>query len=515
MNEADTLQQLIDDGTVTASLRKNSSASHAIGALQTLLHWLGFDQQLNWEKFGADGDYGNSTAAAISAFAKRNASTANGSRLGIALAQKILLRYDSLEELKQLAGDIDRKMIERHYRRGGGDRVRIATLQTLLQHLGFAAELKWDRYGADGDYGGSTRVAVAAFAKSEGMAADGKTLTMPLAERIVSRLSPHYGENWHSPTHSTSPVPGSLSINSVLGNNNRQYLKVSDGVQQKRFGKFRLGLYTGGSQTPAQFVRSHAAELHALRITQSEIKVMIAVAENEGNLDAINTWDNAFLSFGLFQWTAGTGNGKGELPALMARIKQQHRDLFDRYYGQQGLDVTQVDPGLVRGYFSLRGITLRTPAAKAQLRSAAWAFYFWRAGQDPAVQAIEIKHALGRLDQFYDSEDYKVDNRYRVAELVTSEYGVGLILDNHVNRPAYVKPCLSRALQQTGLTKPGDWGSAEERRLIEAYLEIRVNHGSSPMTDAGKRARVTKKYLTDGTISDRRGSFKRSSSATR
>ena len=297
------------------------------------------------------------------------------------------------------------------------------------------------------------------------------------------------------------------------GNNNRQYLKVSDGVHQKQFSKFRLGLYTTGSQKPAGFVASHADKLRALKVTQSEINVMIAVAENEGNLDAINTWDNAFLSFGLFQWTAGTGSGKGELPALLARIKDEDRDLFDKYCGQHGLDVTEVTPGLVYGYFSLRGSKIKTPAAKAQLRQAPWAFYFWLAGQDPAIQAMEIKHALARLDQFYSTDRYMVDNKYRVSDLVTSEYGVGLILDNHVNRPAYVKTCLARALAQTGLRNPGAWGTEEERKLIDAYLKIRVSYGRSPMTDAEKRARVTKKYVTNGTISDRRGSFKRSSSS--
>jgi hypothetical protein len=160
-----------------------------------------------------------------------------------------------------------------------------------------------------------------------------------------------------------------------------------------------------GSQKPADFVRSHADDLRALKVSQSEINVMIAVAENEGNLDAINTWDNAFLSFGLFQWTAGTDSGQGELPALLARVKEEDRDLFDKYCGQHGLDVTDVTPGLVRGYFSLRGKKIRTASDKAQLREAPWAFYFWLAGQDPAVQAMEIKHALGRLDQFYDTRN--------------------------------------------------------------------------------------------------------------
>ena len=161
------------------------------------------------------------------------------------------------------------------------------------------------------------------------------------------------------------------------------------------------------------------------------------------------------------------------------------------------------------GYFSLRGTTIKTPAAKEQLRQATWAFYFWLAGQDPAIQAIEIKHALGRLDQFYSTERYRVDNKHLVSDLVTSEYGVGLILDQHVNRPAHVKTCLAKALAQTGLSEPKGWGDDEERKLIDAYLKIRVK---TSMTNAEKRARVTKKYLTNGTISNRRSSFKRSKS---
>ncbi len=513
MTEREILNNLITAGTIATTLYKGSSARHGITALQTLLHWLGFDRQLKWEKFGADGDYGKATVAAVAEFAKRNASTAKGQKVTTALAQKILLRYDSLEELKQLAGDVEKNRIERHYRKGGSDRVRITTLQILLHQLGFARELNWKKFGADGDYGRSTSAAVAAFGKQEGIGGDGRILAMPLAERLVATLSPFYGENWHEPAHKATPTAESLSVTSVTGSKNRQYLKVSDGVQQKSFRKFRLGLFTSGSQKPAAFVESHADKLRTLKVTQSEINVMIAVAENEGNLDAINTWDSAFLSFGLFQWTAGQGSARGELPALLARIKGEDRDLFDKYCGQHGLDVVGIVPGLVYGYFSLRGTAIKTPAAKEQLRQAPWAFYFWLAGQDPAIQAMEIKHALGRLDQFYNTDRYKVDNKHTVSELVTSEYGVGLILDNHVNRPAYVKACLANALEQTGLSNPEEWDTEEERMLINAYLKIRVNYGRSPMTDAEKRARVTKKYLAEGIISDRRGSFKRSESS--
>jgi len=505
MTERATLQKLIDDGTIATTLRKGSSAQHTITALQTVLHWLGFDRALKWEKLGADGVYGKATIAAVAEFAKRNDSMANGEWVSSALAEKILARYDSLGELKQLAEDVDEKKIERYYKRGGTDQFRIAALQTLLNDLGFGKELNWNKFGADGDYDRSISAAVAAFGKREGLGGDGTVLTMPLAKRIVTRLGPFYGGTWHTP----SPAPGSLSVSSVVGIQNRQYLKVSDGVNQKQFRKFRRGLFTSGSQKPAAFLASHADQLRALKVTQSEINVMIAVAANEGNLDAINTWDNAFLSFGLFQWSVGAGSEKGHLPALLARIKNEDRELFDKYWGQLGLDVAEVTTGPVYGYFSLRGTTIKTPAAKAQLRQPSWAFYFWLFGQDPAVQAMQFKHALATLDQFYSTDRYMVDNKYLVSDLVTSEYGVAVILDNYVNRPVYVKACLAKALNLTGLRNPGQWGTEEERKFIDAYLKIRVTYGRFPMTDAEKRGRVTKKYLTNDTISDHRGSFKR------
>jgi hypothetical protein len=111
------------------------------------------------------------------------------------------------------------------------------------------------------------------------------------------------------------------------------------------------------------------------------------------------------------------------------------------------------------------------------------------------------------LDQFYSSEHYRVSDQYKVSDLITSEYGVGLILDQHVNRPAHVRTTLAKALVQTGLDQPNNWGTEEERRLIDSYLKIRTR---TSMTDPQKRARVTKKYLTRGIISDKRGSFKRS-----
>jgi peptidoglycan hydrolase-like protein with peptidoglycan-binding domain len=62
---------LIDSGKVEHALRKGSRSRGAIRALQTILHELGYDKQLNWEKYGADGDYGGGTTRAVRAFASQ------------------------------------------------------------------------------------------------------------------------------------------------------------------------------------------------------------------------------------------------------------------------------------------------------------------------------------------------------------------------------------------------------------------------------------------------------------
>jgi hypothetical protein len=214
------------------------------------------------------------------------------------------------------------------------------------------------------------------------------------------------------------------------------------------------------------------------------------------------------MTFGMFQWTIGAGEAAGELPALLKKIKQASPAAFQQYFGRHGLDVSEKTSD-THGYLVLNGNTLRKKSEKENLRDIIWSFYFWKSAQDPLVQAVQIQHALSRLDAFYRSPSYRVAG-HDIADIITSEYGIGLILDHHVNRPGYIKSCLHKALQQAGLenSNPKHWSSREENQVIEHYLQIRAGHGRSPMTDAVKRAGVTRKYLDRGLISAERGSFK-------
>jgi LysM repeat protein len=268
----------------------------------------------------------------------------------------------------------------------------------------------------------------------------------------------------------------------------------------------RKGLYRVGLQEPETFIANHREKLWEVNLSDSEVNVILATSENEGNMDAVNTWDNQFISFGIFQWTAGGPGKPGELPALLQIIKDRYPDDFQHYWAQFGLDVTEA--GSKSGWFSYRGKRLVSAVEKAMLREHIWAFRFAQAGADIEIQAIQILHAINRINQFYFVKSSQLDG-FTLADLITSEYGVALLLDNHVNRPGYVRSCVAEALDRSRLTAAdlAGGGDEEEQLVIRNYLDVRETYGKWPMTDARQRASVTRGYVADGIISTSRGSF--------
>ena len=268
----------------------------------------------------------------------------------------------------------------------------------------------------------------------------------------------------------------------------------------------RKGLYRVGLWEPETFIANHREKLQEVNLTDSEVNVILAVSENECNLDAVNTWDTQFISFGMFQWSAGGPGKPGALPALLQVIKDRYPDDFQHYWMQFGLDVVEV--GSRSGWFSYRGKKLVSAAEKAILREHIWTYRFARAGADIEIQAIQILYAINRINQFYFVKSSQLDG-YALADLISSEYGVALLLDNLVNRPGYVRSCVSEALNRSNLTAAdmSAAGDDEEQRVIKNYLDIRETYGKWPMADARQRAAVTRGYVVDGIISANRGSF--------
>ena len=492
---------LVENPNPTEILRKKSDATDAIITLQQSLNELGFGAQLRWEEFGADGDFGNGTAAAIQAFGQKNNLPTNGEQvtpeLAAAIADKLAI-VDSLRILAQLkkSGSPETSL----FRRSGSKRTIIA-LQTILNHLGFGNELNWARFGADGDFGGSTSAAVKAFADKSGIAADGSKFTKPLLDKVLETYTAQLGDNWEKA--GSTPSPNGSSSNDTSAN---QGVMLPTG-----FKPHKKGVYTIGNRTAEELILANPPELESLGLSQSTARVMVAVSVNEGNLDAINTWDNSYMTFGMFQWTIGAGADKGELPAMLLKVKKKEPEVFQKLFGQYGLDISERDTDSTYGYFKLDGDTVRTPSQKEELRANVWALRFFEAGQDPVVQAVQIAHAADRLKNFYWKESHKISG-HLISDLITSEFGVALLLDNHVNRPGYVKTCVEKAFKGMSNQNPDSWQTEEEKQLIEAYLRIRETHPNSgnpnqPMTDAKKRAERNIRLVNQGKLSSDRGSF--------
>ncbi len=287
-----------------------------------------------------------------------------------------------------------------------------------------------------------------------------------------------------------------------------QWVKSAAGnEQEERVGVlYQKGLYRRGDEKPRDFIRLASGLLRRLRLSDSEMNAIAAISDNEGYLDAVNTWDSQYLSFGLFQWTAGSVERPGELGALLTRIKQTYPDEFQHYFGQFGLDVEESNG--VRGWISLNGVRLNSEYQKSILRQPIWAYRFAIAGRDLAVKSTEILHAVDRIDRFYFIRHSGLDG-YSLADLVQSEFGVTLLLDNHVNRPAYVVPGLAESIKQLGSSPEtlANGSTETELRVLERYLQVRQTFGSNPMTHAKTRGDRISRQVREGYLSQERGSF--------
>ena len=281
------------------------------------------------------------------------------------------------------------------------------------------------------------------------------------------------------------------------------------GPDGQNFGKIKEpGLVNYGTTSIDQFVAENPHDFAG--VPPSLLRVVRAVSANEGKLEAINTWDNSFLSFGAFQWTAGAGNEKGELAGFLDRLKTANPELFQKYFAAYGLNIEMDPPAqgqLRKGYMVLNTRRLDTPDSKDVLRRPIWAYRFWRAAHDPGVRRSQVNHSMERVDLFYKVPQPTLEGKL-ISDFVNSEYGVALLLDEHVNRPGHVPPTLVAALKtfndQTGKGNPAGWTTADEGALLKLYLQARAG---TNMTDSQKRADAIHDAVGDGRLSVERGSF--------
>jgi LysM repeat protein len=290
---------------------------------------------------------------------------------------------------------------------------------------------------------------------------------------------------------------------------NKVFYRFSNTAEKIALGNlFKKGISRIGSFNTEKFIENNPALLASLNLSTSEINTLLATSQNEGNLDSINTWDNSYLSWGMFQWTMGPLTDAGELPSLLKLIKEKQPAGFKTFFGDFGIDIAPAT-GNVTGFITLNNVVQNTDARKTAFRNNNWALRFALAGMEPSICAIQVLHAINRFNRFYFVQDPDFGG-LSINDMLSSEYAASLLLDQHVNRPGHVKAVVAAALKQAGITPQQMVNSsdADELKVINKYLAIRKTFGKSPMTNSDTRAKVVKNFLDKGLISAKKRSFK-------
>ena len=150
LKKLDSAYKNADSDKEDDSLRKGATGS-AVKDLQTKLKKLGFYNA------SIDGDYGDTTVAAVKAFQKKYNLTADGVA-GSETLKKLDSAYKNADSNTSTDDDALRK---------GATGTAVKTLQTNLKKLGF-----YTAY-VDGSFGATTESAVKAFQRKYGLTADG------------------------------------------------------------------------------------------------------------------------------------------------------------------------------------------------------------------------------------------------------------------------------------------------------------------------------------------------------
>ena len=271
-------------------------------------------------------------------------------------------------------------------------------------------------------------------------------------------------------------------------------------------------------------------------LSEYERNVWASLSAIEGNLRAINTYDNAHLSVGPLQQTAGAINFRGELFGAAHSVLQENEEAFRQHLGDK-LDIptSRMQSGRRMAYAEIGGTTLDSSAQKQRFRDELkWPYRFAKAFMDPDFREPMLREGFQRLPNIQDEplsvtvtvggEEQTIDTR--IGDIFRSDLGQALLLDAHVNRPALVWPesgvnmwvsqaenllqAWSQRLSNWTFEGTDDINKEKEKGLILLLLEQRMipqRRGPNDvnpvlMTDPDVRAVEIFKYTENEVVQD-------------
>ncbi|MGF6092795.1 hypothetical protein [Pseudomonas sp. 18173] len=229
-------------------------------------------------------------------------------------------------------------------------------------------------------------------------------------------------------------------------------------------------------------------------VTIAERTILVAMSENEGNLDALQSYDSEILTAGAMQKTINL-QGAGELSQQVYEFKQEHPDLYQSLFMDCGWEVKTQNGKNYLYYDGVTGSELKALLrdgfdqaayqSKEKLTSKPLAAFAHAiiAHEYVVKQVLDFARRL-RMSMSISPAGYQSRT---ISNYICSNFGKALVLDHHVNRPGYVSSDFGTALtvffnkNPAVSENPANWGS-DHAKNESALLEI---YGSSRrMTDA-------------------------------
>jgi peptidoglycan endopeptidase LytF len=259
--------------------------------------------------------------------------------------------------------------------------------------------------------------------------------------------------------------------------------------------------YTGGSKLadmPDEVFNEIGLEPHI-------VKTLKLISKHEGNLDALNTYDKAFFSFGFIQFAGSSV--KGAFPDLVAAMKYYEPTAFKEIFEPIGIDVdfqvrnNRPQNAVVKffdlysrtGKFELSGVE----AEKAMRDDPEALAAFIMAGYHPKLAAIQVRQAV--LGYLQPAMGIRINinlgmfqvERLLLTDIIRSHMGRAVIIDLTVNQwitnvANLFSEAIHRIATDKNITTLEELVQLDETEIIQSIIDNTI--GISSKAHLAKRS---------------------------
>ncbi|ALK32433.1 hypothetical protein Bpla01_25110 [Burkholderia plantarii] len=229
------------------------------------------------------------------------------------------------------------------------------------------------------------------------------------------------------------------------------------------------------------------AMLASGEMTASEQRIIAAMAPNEGKLDTVQSYDDQVVTAGAMQKTMRPDNSKGELAKQIADFRAENETAYQELFARCGWAVegtgddatlSFTHPDVTSGRV-MTGTDLRDQIRKGCNENTNHQYLpnpavaaLAHAISDLRYQKLQITDFVKRLRK--DLSTKPTGYNYTIGEYLQGDVGRAAVLDQSVNRPAFVSDDLGASLDRlyaahpTASRNPNEWGAS--RATLESAL---------------------------------------------